>query len=49
MKSQVSGPEKFEDLLFQISALAGPVLDAVLNESDFVMIWSPGGPWKKMV
>lgn len=46
-KSPVVGPDKFDELLQHIAMIASPVLDALVDHTDFDMGWQPGGPWKK--
>lgn len=45
-KSRVRAPESFAVLLREISIMASPVLEAVIEGSELDMTWEAGGRWK---
>ena len=45
-KSNLAGPRRFEDLLTAIGILAAPMLDAIIDHSEFSGRWKDGGPWR---
>lgn len=45
-KSRVHAPENFAELLTEISIMASPVLEALLEGSELDMTWEAGGRWK---
>ena len=44
-KSQLDGPQSFDDLLDQIGTMVSPVLDTILSDDELDEKWMPGGPW----